>query len=56
MYRAVLVPAGKHTVVWEYEPSIVWIGANISLATIVFLATIAHLRFWHPNLFKRKQP
>lgn len=54
MYRGVLVPAGKQTVVWEYEPASVWIGANVSLVTVVLLATIAHLRFWHPQLFKKK--
>lgn len=53
MYRGVLVPGGKHTVVWEYQPVMVWVGANISLATLLFLAVIGHLRYWQPGLFRR---
>lgn len=47
MYRAVDVPAGAHTIVWTYRPhSLNW-GAPVTIATLLLLAGVAHLRFWH---------
>ncbi|MFO1022368.1 MAG: YfhO family protein [Planctomycetales bacterium] len=48
MYRGVEVPAGKHTVTWSYRPaSILW-GGILSVVTVLFLAAVGHVRFWHP--------
>ena len=52
MYRAVLVPPGKHAVAWEYDPFEIWLGGTISLGTLLLLAVVGHLRFWHPGLFQ----
>ena len=49
MYRAVDVPPGNHTVVWSYQPDSLVLGSGISLATLLVLAAIAHIRFWHPT-------
>ena len=39
---------GSHRVVWNYRPrSVLW-GAVISVGTLLFLAAVAHVRFWHP--------
>jgi hypothetical protein len=49
MYRAVDVAAGRHTVVWSYRPRSVYWGLAISAITFLFLATVAHVRYWHPQ-------
>ena len=49
MYRGVDIPAGTHTVKWQYRPRFVWWGAMISLVTLVLLAGIAHVRYWHSS-------
>lgn len=49
LFRGVDVPAGDHTIVWTYEPKSFTVGIWMSLGTLLFLATIAHLRFWHPD-------
>ncbi len=47
-FRGVRLEAGSHRVVWSYRPrSVLW-GAVISVATFLFLAVVAHVRFWHP--------
>lgn len=51
MFRGVLVPPGKHSIHWKFESSSIWIGALISLVTLLFLAGVSHLRYWHPKLF-----
>ena len=53
MFQAVTVPAGDHQLVWEYRPRSVRTGAIISLVTLLILATVAHLRFWHPDRLSR---
>jgi hypothetical protein len=50
MYRAVDLPAGRHQVVWSYQPASVYWGAAISLIALLLLAAIAHIRYWHPRL------
>ena len=49
IYRGVDLPPGKHTVVWTYEPAALYWGAGISVASVVILLGIAHVRFWHPS-------
>jgi hypothetical protein len=53
MFKAVEFSRDGGDVVWEYRPLSVYCGAIISLATALILATIAHLRFWHPRLVDR---
>ncbi len=49
MFRGVDVPAGSHTVVWSYHPRSFYWGLAVSLITFVFLAAVAHVRYWHPQ-------
>jgi hypothetical protein len=49
MYRAVSVPAGTHQVVWRYQPASVRIGGTISVLTLLLVAGLGHVRFWHPH-------
>ncbi|QDV29280.1 hypothetical protein Spb1_11600 [Planctopirus ephydatiae] len=47
--RKVEVPEGEAILVWSYQPwSLGW-GVGISLFTALILATIGHIRFWHPQ-------
>lgn len=47
-FRGVRLDLGSHRVVWSYRPrSVLW-GAAMSLGTLLFLAAIAHVRYWHP--------
>jgi hypothetical protein len=52
MYRGVDLPPGIHRVTWSYRPATLYWGAGISLATIVILLAIGHVRFWHPQILK----
>ena len=52
LFRGVQLDPGSHRVVWSYRPRSVLTGAAISLGTLLFLAALAHLRFWHPRLLK----
>lgn len=48
-FRGVRIDAGSHRVVWSYRPrSVLW-GAVISVGTLLLLAAVAHVRFWHPT-------
>ncbi len=48
-FRGVRLDPGSHRVVWNYRPrSVLW-GAAISLGTLLFLAAVAHARFWSPT-------
>ena len=49
MLRGVDVPAGSHTVVWSYHPRSFYWGLAVSLVTFLFLAAVAHVRYWHPQ-------
>jgi hypothetical protein len=53
MYRGVHVPAGSHTVEWRFQSRSFFWGCVISILAMTFLATLAHLRFWHPQLFTK---
>lgn len=49
LFRGVRLEPGEHHVVWTYRPrSFVW-GAALSLGTLLLLAAVAHIRFWHPS-------
>jgi uncharacterized membrane protein YfhO len=53
MFRGVDLPAGKHTVVWTYQPATLYWGAGISVAAVVLLLAIAHVRYWHPTIVQK---
>jgi hypothetical protein len=53
MYRGVDLSSGKHTVVWTYQPAALYWGAGISVAAVVLLLAIAHVRYWHPSIVKK---
>jgi hypothetical protein len=46
-FRQVSIPAGEHTAIWKYRPTSVRIGLFVSAFTLLMLATLGHLRFWH---------
>lgn len=46
-FRRVRVPSGEHVVTWEYAPASVRWGLCLSAAVALFLAAVAHMRFWH---------
>lgn len=49
MFRAVAVPAGARCVVWTYHPASLYWGLAVSVAAILLLAAVAHVRYWHPH-------
>ena len=49
LFRGVRLERGSHRVVWSYRPSSLVSGVLLSLATLLFLAGVAHIRFWHPK-------
>lgn len=48
-FRGVRLDTGSHRVIWSYRPHSVRWGAVVSLGTLLFLAAVAHVRFWHPQ-------
>ena len=50
MFRAIELTDSRDPVDWVYRPQSVYFGAMISLISILILAAIAHMRFWHPKL------
>lgn len=56
LFRGVDVPPGEHRVVWTYQPLSFKVGVWVSLATVLFLAVVAHLRFWHPQRLRWLDP
>lgn len=48
-FRAVDVPAGAHTIIWSYRPAYLYWGAAAGVFTLLVLAAVAHVRFWHPQ-------
>jgi hypothetical protein len=46
-FREVNVPPGTHEVAWSYRPFSVKFGLAISILTLLMLAALGHLRFWH---------
>jgi hypothetical protein len=55
MFRAVDLPAGTHTIVWSYRPLSLYLGAIVSALAILLLAAIAHIRYWHPGYFWKRE-
>ncbi len=53
LFRAVELADRQGELVWSYEPRSVYYGAIVSGATLLLLAAIAHLRFWHPAILDR---
>ncbi len=56
MYRSLEILAGQHRVLWKYEPRSVYWGAAVSVATLLFLAAVAHVCFWHPAQMQKFLP
>jgi hypothetical protein len=56
IFRSVDVPAGNHTVVWNYRPRSLYWGAGMSLVTLVTLLILGHLRYWHADWFAAAVP
>ena len=52
-FRAVDCPPEGGEFLWSYRPMSVLIGAGLSLLSAIVLATVGHLRFWHPRLIDR---
>ena len=52
-FRFASVPGGVQRITWTYRPRSVMFGAAISLLTLLALATIAHVRFWHRDRLDR---
>ncbi len=52
-FRFASFPGGVQRVTWTYRPRSVMFGAAISLLTLLTLATIAHVRFWHRDKLDR---
>lgn len=52
-FRFASFPGGVQRVMWTYRPRSVMFGAAISLLTLLTLATIAHVRFWHRDRLDR---
>lgn len=48
-FRGVRLESGSHRVTWSFRPHSVRWGAAVSLSTFLFLAAVAHVRFWHPQ-------
>ena len=55
-FRFAAFPGGVQRVMWTYRPRSVMFGAAISLLTLLTLATIAHIRFWHRDRLDRCLP
>lgn len=53
LFRSVDVSDEPGEIVWDYRPHSVYYGAIVTLVTIILLAMIAHVRFWHPALSNR---
>lgn len=53
VFRQVSIDKGSHRVVWTYRPYSVLMGLTLSVLTLIVLATLAHIRFWHPSWFDR---
>jgi hypothetical protein len=49
LFRGVRLETGSHRVVWSYRPRSIHVGAAISVASLLLLAAVAHVRFWHPR-------
>ncbi len=56
LFRGVNVAVGEHRLTWTYRPRCVAFGAAISVATLLLLAAVAHVRFWHPERFIDQVP
>jgi hypothetical protein len=52
MFRGVDVPAGRHEVVWSYHPRSLYWGLLVSTITLLLLAAVAHVAYWHPQRLK----
>jgi hypothetical protein len=53
MMRGVEISSGKHALNWTYRPASLYWGSGISLSAVLILLILAHVRFWHPQVFVR---
>jgi hypothetical protein len=51
LWRGVEISSGKHAFVWIYRPASLYWGGGISLSAGLILLTLAHVRYWHPQVF-----
>jgi uncharacterized membrane protein YfhO len=51
-FRGIDLSSGKHAVTWMFCPATLYWGAGISLLAMAILLAVAHVRFWHPRVFK----
>ena len=52
-FRFASFPGGVQRVTWTYRPRSVMFGTAISLMTLIVLAAVAHVRFWHHDWLNR---
>ncbi len=52
-YRGVEISSGKHALNWTYRPASLYWGGGISLFSCLILLTLAHVKYWHPQVFDR---
>jgi hypothetical protein len=52
-YRGVEISSGKHALIWTYRPASLYWGGGISLFSGLILSILAHVRYWHPQVFDR---
>jgi hypothetical protein len=53
LFRAVILPKGKHRIVFQYRPKLFYIGSLISLAGILSIIVISFLIIWRRRHIKR---
>lgn len=55
MFRGLEISSGKHALNWTYRPASLYWGSGISLSTSLILLILAHVKYWHPQVFVRLQ-
>jgi hypothetical protein len=53
IWRTCEIPPGKHTLIWTYRPTSLYLAVKISLFSVLFLLFVGHVRYWHPQLADR---
>jgi hypothetical protein len=49
IFRGVDLSSGNHTIIWNYRPAALYWGGGMSIATLMALLVVGHLRFWRPH-------
>lgn len=53
LFRAVILPGGKHTIVFQYRPKLFNIGGLLSLISLLMIIAISFLIIWKKVHIKR---